>query len=129
MFWKTRWEPSIDGSNTPNRTLVTYKETHYDAPTDPQDPPTWTGSWMDPRFSPPGDGGQPQNALTGQLFDVNSGNDRYHCAGAVQQAAVLAQYPGGQPAVRPVHTLAPGVERPSATSGTSTPTTGSALPG
>ena len=74
MFWKTRWEPSIDGSDTPNRTLVTYKETHYDATVDPQDPPTWTGSWMDPRFSPPGDGGNPQNALTGQLFDVNSGS-------------------------------------------------------
>src|SRR5262249_11345287 len=73
IFGKTRFEPSIDGSNTPNRTLVTYKETHYDAPIDPQDPPTWTGSWMDPRFSPPGDGGQPQNGLTGQLFDVNSG--------------------------------------------------------
>src|SRR5215510_4254222 len=73
VFWKTRWEPSIDGSNTPNRTLVAYKETHYDAAVDPQDPPTWTGTWMDPRFSPPGDGGQPQNALTGQLFDVNSG--------------------------------------------------------
>src|SRR5215510_15113061 len=73
IFWKTRFESSIDGSNTPNRTLVTYKETHYNAPQDPQDPPTWTGSWMDPRFSPPGDGGQPQNALTGQLFDVNSG--------------------------------------------------------
>src|SRR5262249_3846610 len=67
------WEASIDGFNTANRTLVAYKETHYDAPTDPQDPPTWTGSWMDPRFSPPGDGGQPQNALSGQLFDVNSG--------------------------------------------------------
>ncbi len=73
VFWKTRWEPSIDGSNTANRTLVAYKETHYDAPVDPQDPPTWTGTWMDPRFSPPGDGGNPQNSLTGQLFDVNSG--------------------------------------------------------
>jgi hypothetical protein len=73
-FWKTRWEPSIDGSNTANRTLVTYKETHYDAAVDPQDPATWTGSWMDPRFSPPGDGGNPQNSLTGQLFDVNSGS-------------------------------------------------------
>ena len=29
--------------------------------------------WMDPRFSPPADGGRPQNGLTGQLFDVNSG--------------------------------------------------------
>jgi N,N-dimethylformamidase beta subunit-like protein/uncharacterized protein DUF4082/Big-like domain-containing protein/fibronectin type III domain protein len=73
VFWKTRWEPSIDSSSTPNRTLVAYKETHYDAPTDPQDPPTWTGTWMDPRFSPPADGGQPQNALTGQLFTVNAG--------------------------------------------------------
>jgi Domain of unknown function (DUF4082)/Bacterial Ig-like domain/Fibronectin type III domain/Bacterial Ig domain len=73
VFWKTRWEPSIDGSNTAGRTLVTYKETHYDAQVDPQDPPTWTGAWADPRFSPPGDGGKPQNALTGQLFVVNSG--------------------------------------------------------
>ena len=52
---------------------MTYKETHYNAPVDPQDPPTWTGTWMDPRFSPPADGGKPQNALTGQLFAVNSG--------------------------------------------------------
>ena len=73
IFWKTRWEPSIDGSNTAGRTLVAYKETHYDAVVDPQDPPTWTGAWADPRFSPPGDGGRPQNALTGQLFAVNSG--------------------------------------------------------
>ena len=73
VFWKTRWEPSADGSNTPGRTLVTYKETHFDAPADPQDPPTWTGTWEDPRFSPPADGGRPQNALTGQLFEVNSG--------------------------------------------------------
>jgi hypothetical protein len=73
VFWKTRLEPGIDGSNTANRTLVTYKETHFDAPTDPQDPPTWTGAWADPRFSPPADGGRPQNALTGQLFDVNTG--------------------------------------------------------
>jgi hypothetical protein len=73
VFWKTRFAASIDGSNTPSRTLVTYKETHFNAPMDPQDPPTWTGSWMDPRFSPPADGGQPQNALTGQLFTVNAG--------------------------------------------------------
>ena len=73
VFWKTRTEPSIDGTNTANRTLVSYKETHYDGVVDPQDPPTWTGTWQDPRFSPPADGGRPQNALTGQLFVVNSG--------------------------------------------------------
>ena len=27
IFWKTRWEPSIDGTNTSYRTLVCYKET------------------------------------------------------------------------------------------------------
>ena len=73
MFWKTRWANSSDGSNTPYRTLITYKETHFNGAVDPQDPPIWTGTWGDSRFSPPGDGGVPTNALTGQQFVVNSG--------------------------------------------------------
>ena len=73
MFWKTRWENSVDGSNTPYRTLVCYKETHDNAVTDPMDPPTWTGTWRDPRFSPPADGGLPENQLTGTIFTVNVG--------------------------------------------------------
>ena len=73
MFWKTRWTASSDGSNTPYRTLITYKETHFSSPVDPQDPPIWTGVWGDPRWNPPGDGGVPANALTGQEFIVNSG--------------------------------------------------------
>ena len=71
VFWKTRWENSIDGTNTPYRTLVSYKETHANAVVDPADPPTWTGTWRDPRFSPPADGGRPENALKGTLFTVN----------------------------------------------------------
>jgi hypothetical protein len=71
IFWKTRWEPSIDGSNTANRTLVCYKETHANKPTDPLDPPTWTGTWRDSRFSPPADGGRPENELSGTIFMVN----------------------------------------------------------
>jgi hypothetical protein len=73
MFWKTRWGASTEGTNTPYRTLTSYKETHFNAPVDPEDPPTWTGSWRDPRFSPPANGGKPENALTGQFFLVNSG--------------------------------------------------------
>ncbi len=73
VFWKTRWANSSDGTNTPYRTLITYKETHFDGVVDPDDPPTWTGAWGDPRFSPPADGGTPSNALTGQVFVVNSG--------------------------------------------------------
>lgn len=71
VYWKTRWENSIDGSNTPYRTLVCYKETHAGAKIDPS--PEWTGTWRDPRFSPPADGGLPENALTGTLFTVNDG--------------------------------------------------------
>ncbi len=70
VFWKTRWENSIDGSGTPYRTLVTYKETHANAKIDPL-PNVWTGTWRDPRFSPPGDGNRPENALTGQIFTIN----------------------------------------------------------
>ena len=71
VFWKTRWEASIDGSNTPHRTLVSYKETHANAKIDPST--AWTGTWRDPRFSPPSDGGRPENELTGTLFMVNEG--------------------------------------------------------
>jgi hypothetical protein len=72
VFWKTRWENSIDGSNTPYRTLVSYKETHANSVIDPADPPTWTGTWRDRRFSPPADGGRPENALIGNIFMVNA---------------------------------------------------------
>ena len=50
-FWKTRWANSIDGSDTPYRTLVSYKETHANAKIDPTS--TWTGTWRDPRRSTP----------------------------------------------------------------------------
>ncbi|WP_131740499.1 DUF4082 domain-containing protein [Actinomadura roseirufa] len=69
VFWKTRWEASTDGSNVAYRTLVTYKETRANAKIDPT--PQWTGSWRDPRFSPPADGGRPENGLTGTIWTVN----------------------------------------------------------
>jgi N,N-dimethylformamidase beta subunit-like, C-terminal/Domain of unknown function (DUF4082)/Bacterial Ig-like domain/Bacterial Ig domain len=72
-FWKTRWENSIDGANTSYRTLVSYKETLDNKVEDPLDPTIWTGTWRDPRFSPPADGGRPENALLGTIFMVNRG--------------------------------------------------------
>ncbi|MCP5154908.1 MAG: hypothetical protein H6983_12130 [Ectothiorhodospiraceae bacterium] len=70
VFWKTRWEPSIDGSAEDYRTLVTYKETHDNAKIDPV-PDVWTGTWRDSRpFNP--EGPQPENALTGTIFTVNA---------------------------------------------------------
>ena len=71
MFWKTRWENSIDGSNSTYRTLACYKETLAFAKIDTQNPTIWTGTFRDPSFSPPADGGNPENSLTGLLFMVN----------------------------------------------------------
>jgi len=78
VFWKTRWEPSIDGSNTPRTgTLVCYKETSANAAIDPADPPIWTGFWRDARFSPPADGGRPENALTGTASEVRRASRQF----------------------------------------------------
>ena len=73
VFWKTRWESSIDASATPYRTLVCYKETHANAVIDPADPTVWTGTWR-PAFQPARRRGRPENSLTGQLFLVNDGD-------------------------------------------------------
>jgi hypothetical protein len=64
VFWKTRWENN-------HRTLVSYKETHAGSKIDPQSN-VWTGTWRDPRpFNP--EGPEPENALSGNIFMVNSG--------------------------------------------------------
>ena len=61
--------PSSDG--TPYRTLISYKETW--SPSASIDPSNeWTGTFRDPRLSPPAiGGGNPENSLTGQLFQVD----------------------------------------------------------
>ncbi len=64
---------------------------------------------MDPRFSPPADGGRPQNALTGQLFVVNSGTTDITVPAAVQQAPVLAEHPRGEPGPGQSTTLGQGL--------------------
>ncbi len=97
VFWKTRWENSIDGSGTDHRTLVSYKETHANAKIDPS--PEWTGTWRDPRlFSP--DGGRPgeradRHDLHGQLRHL-----RDQSAGGRRQDALLAQHEHRQPGAR-----------------------------
>ena len=63
VFWKTRWE---DG----HRTLVSYKETQAGEDIDPS--AEWTGTWRDAR-SFNAERTTPENALTGTLFRVNSG--------------------------------------------------------
>ena len=72
MYWKTRWESSLDPSGTPYRTLVCYKETWANASIDPAQG-VWTGTWRDPRFSPVKDGGRPENAVVGTLSRITGG--------------------------------------------------------
>jgi len=70
VFWKIRWEPSTDPSHTPNRTMVTYKETQANAKIDPMKD-VWTGTFRDARpFNP--EGPKPENALKGTIFTVNA---------------------------------------------------------
>jgi hypothetical protein len=82
VYWKTRWEPSIDSSHAPYRTLVCYKETHdrFDdhteftsqqgVKTDPKKD-EWTGTYRDASPANP-QGPQPENALTGTIFTVDA---------------------------------------------------------
>ncbi|MCI0682546.1 MAG: Ig-like domain-containing protein [Gemmataceae bacterium] len=88
LYWKVRWEQSIDSSGTAFRTLVCYKESMvgveelqgvYEEPIQvapnggiPDPSPIWTGLWRDLRFSPPGDA-KVEQLLTGQIFSVNRG--------------------------------------------------------
>lgn len=67
IYWKVRWETSIDGNGTPYRTMVCYKET-WGTSTDPSD--IGTGTWRDPRYADPGQ--EPENALIGTMFTVDS---------------------------------------------------------
>lgn len=71
MYWRTRWGNSISSGATPYRTLISYKETFSPgASIDPSD--QWTGTFRDPRLSPPAvGGGIPENALIGQMFQVD----------------------------------------------------------
>ena len=93
VFWKTRWEPAPTASATDWRTLVCYKETK--GAVDPN-ATVWTGTWRDPRKSPPKDGGKPENSLLGNIFTVNGRRDDSHAGpGRVREDAALAQHTAG----------------------------------
>ena len=71
MYWRTRYGNSISSDATAYRTLISYKETWSPAASiDPSN--EWTGTFRDPRLSPPAvGGGIPENALIGQMFQVD----------------------------------------------------------
>lgn len=72
VFWQTRLAPSVDGTDTDDRTLVCYKMTKMAQNNGVADPSgTWTGTWMDPASTRYGQDYQPPNILTGSMFTVN----------------------------------------------------------
>jgi len=98
IFWKTRFEPSIDGSASANRTLVSYKDTHANALIDPTG--TATDNFSDPRFGP----ALPANELTGTVMQVNAvRNDTITIPSSMTQLrfwrnSAIANTPAGQTA-------------------------------
>jgi hypothetical protein len=85
LYWKTRWENSIDGSGKTHRTLVCYKEgnegeNQCNTKCDPS--PEWTGLWRSGCEYPASDGCRPENELSGQISWEDSN-------GAIQVPASL----------------------------------------
>ena len=123
VFWKTRWENEHRrlGHAVPHAGLLQGDARQRQ---DRPDRPTWTGTWRDPRFSPPADGGRPENALTGTIFTVNCWHRRRsRCPRPTASCAS-----GATPASPTLAAGADGDARPtarSATSGTRTSTTAS----
>lgn len=70
VYWKTRWDKSIDGNNTDFRTMICYKEGTQGenvcgSKCDPE-PNIWTGLWR-AGCTAGLDACSPENALTGQI--------------------------------------------------------------
>ena len=120
-FWKTRWEPSAAGTTTADRTLVSYKDTHF---TERQDPVEWTGTWRDPRFTTAAENVTPGERADRPVVRGQLGHDPDHGALRLPPAAHVAQHRGHVARSQPVARSS----RPtrSATSGTRIPTTASA---
>ena len=68
VYWKVRWETSIDASGTPYRTMVTYKTAREGFNSQNIDPVDGTSTWRDPVHGPY----LPENALQGTIFTVDS---------------------------------------------------------
>jgi hypothetical protein len=105
VFWKTRYGPSMEG--TQNRTLLTYKETHFNGPKDPEEPKVATSSWADARFKA-GGAAKPPNSLTGQYFLVNAGTSDIKVPGTFAKLRFWRNTAVSKLAANETLTLSPG---------------------
>ena len=93
MFWKTRLERVIDGASTRQPHARLLQGDPLRRPSTRRTRSTWTGTWRDPRFSPPADGGTPENALTGQSSWSTPAPPTSRCPAAYAQAAASGATP------------------------------------
>ena len=93
VFWKTRWENSIDGSGTPYRTLVCYKETHANAKIDPDADTSGPARGATRGSSPPATAARPGERADGHdVHGQRRRDDRHHGARGGRQDAILARH-------------------------------------
>ena len=98
VYWKTRWEPSQDGTSTANRTLVCYKDTWANTQIDPV---TSTPTWRDPRF---GDNGQAGELPDRTMYKANDTDLADHGQRRRREDSTVAQHGlASQPPARARH--------------------------
>ena len=100
VFWKTRWENSIDGSGTDHRTLVTYKETHDNAKIDPN-PANLDRDLARSSFQPPCGRWSSRERADGDHLHGQRRHHRDQGARGGRQAPPLAQHQHRQPGTEP----------------------------
>ena len=81
-YWHARLAPSIDGSNTPNRTLVCYKDSWESSKIDPGE---GSPTWRDASQAAP-NGSRPENALSGTMYMANDTDLAIHVSGVQGKA-------------------------------------------
>ena len=106
VYWHTRLEASIDGSATPNRTIVCYKDSWESSKIDPGE---GTPTWRDPAQPSPA-GSQPENALTGTMYMSNDTDLAITVSAAQGKARLwrntsLASLPAGTTQTLAPHTI------------------------
>ena len=106
VYWHTRLEASIDGSATPNRTIVCYKDSWESSKIDPGE---GTPTWRDPAQPAPA-GSQPENALTGTMYMSNDTDLAITVSAAQGKARLwrntsLASLPAGTTQTLAPHTI------------------------
>ena len=97
VYWHATLAPSIDGSNTANRTLVCFKDSWESSQITPGAESTST--WRDPAYAAP-HGSRPENALTGTAYMSNDTDLRITVSAAQGKARLwrstsLASLPAG----------------------------------